>query len=72
MLQGSLSENQNIIGDVEAVFFKGQQELREKLSKYLKDDELRREVASAGQKKVLEKFTWNKVMLPSIQFIESF
>ena len=59
------------VEDVEAVFFSGRQELREKLSKYLKDDQLRSDVARAGQEKVLEEFTWNKVMLPAIQFLES-
>jgi len=57
--------------DVEAVFFSGKRELRDKLRKYLENDELRYKIASAGQKKVMTEFTWDKVMKPTIDLIES-
>ena len=57
--------------DVEAVFFNGEKELREKLRKYLEDDELRCKIARAGQEKVMTEYTWGKVMKPTIEVIES-
>ena len=57
--------------DKEAVFFSGTKELRKKLSKYLDDDYLRCNISSAGQRRVMEEFTWKKVMLPAITYLES-
>lgn len=56
--------------DKEIVMFKTPEELVEKADYYLKHEEIRKQIAAAGQKKVLENYTYEKQLRELMDWVE--